>query len=59
VSEPLAQPAHPGTTTEPVDPSRALAHKNNVLGLALFGLYLLLCAGVVVAALIYDSVANY
>ena len=59
MSEPLPEPAHPGTTSEPIDPAFALARKNNRLGLALFGVYVLLCAGVVVVALIYDAVANY
>lgn len=59
MSEPLPEPAHPGTAVEPVDSAQALARKNNLAGLALLGVYLLLVAGVVVVALIYDSLANY
>ena len=59
MSEPLPEPVHSGAAVEPVDPARALARKNNLLGLALLGIYLALVAGVVVVALIYDSLANY
>jgi hypothetical protein len=59
VSEPLPEPAHSGETVEPVDPARALARKNNLTGLALLAIYLAIAAGVVVVALIYDSLANY
>jgi hypothetical protein len=59
VSEPSEQPRHPGTTTEPVDPDRELARKNVLAGWALFALFLLLAAGVVAVALIYNAVADY
>jgi hypothetical protein len=38
---------------EPPDPEAALARKNLVFGLALFGLFLLLFLGTVVVAVIY------
>jgi hypothetical protein len=41
---------------EPTDPEAALARKNLVFGLLLFGLFLLLFAGTVVVALIYLAV---
>jgi hypothetical protein len=59
VSEPLPERTHPGTTVEPVDPARALARRNNIFGLSLVAIYLLLAAGTVVVALIYDALANY
>jgi hypothetical protein len=43
----------PRTTSEPVEPSPELAHKNVVLGLALLGVALLIAAGAVVVSLIY------
>jgi hypothetical protein len=59
VTEPVVQPRHPGTTTEPVDPQRALAQKNNLAGLVLFLVFLAVAGGVLVVALIYDSLADY
>jgi hypothetical protein len=41
---------------EPPHPEAALARKNLVFGLALFGVFLLLFAGTVVVALIYLAV---
>jgi hypothetical protein len=37
----------------PVEPDDELAHRNNVFGLALFGLVLLLLAGTFIVAFIY------
>ena len=51
--EPLAEPQHPGFVVEPVEPDQELAHRNNVFGLALFGLALLLLAGTFVIAFVY------
>jgi hypothetical protein len=51
--EPLPEPQHPGFVVEPVEPDEELAHRNNVLGLALFGLSLLLLAGTFVIAFVY------
>lgn len=51
-SEPVPEAVEP---VEPQDPHRELARKNAVFGWALFGLFLLLFAGVWVVALIYLS----
>ena len=59
MSEPLPEPEHPGTTTEAVDPERELARRNNIAGLVLFLVFLALAGGVVVVALVYDSLASY
>jgi hypothetical protein len=53
VTEPVPQPPPPRTMHEPPDPEAALARKNLLFGLALFGFFLLLFVGVVVVALIY------
>jgi len=41
------------------DPERELARKNVLFGWALFGIFLVLAAGTVAVALIYDAVASY
>jgi hypothetical protein len=51
--EPLPEPQHPGYVVSPVEPDDELAHRNNVFGLALFGLVLLLLAGTFIVAFIY------
>ena len=56
MTEPVAQPPPPQTMHEPPDPEAALARKNLVLGLILFGIFWLLFAGTVVVALIYLAV---
>jgi hypothetical protein len=56
VTEPLPETRPPEVTVEPVEPDRELAHRNNVLGLALFGLFLLLFGGTFVIAFIYLAV---
>ncbi|MBA2360269.1 MAG: hypothetical protein H0V79_04890 [Actinobacteria bacterium] len=53
MTEPVRDPMRPATAHDPVDPDAEVAHKNVVLGLALFGLFLLLFAGVFVVAFIY------
>jgi hypothetical protein len=58
MSEPLRQPVHPGVTVEPVDETDDLARRNNLMGLALFLVFLALAGGTVVVALIYDAVAS-
>jgi len=45
--------------TEPADPERELARKNLVLGWTLFGLFVVLAAGTVAVALIWNAVAGY
>jgi hypothetical protein len=53
VTEPVPQPPPPQTMHEPPEPEAALARKNLVFGVALFGVFLVLFAGTVVVALIY------
>jgi hypothetical protein len=52
VTEPVYEPPPPRTMYEPPEPE-ALARKNLVFGLVLFGVFLLLFAGTVLVALIY------
>ncbi|MFL5970199.1 MAG: hypothetical protein ACJ74L_11425 [Gaiellaceae bacterium] len=49
----MSEPLPPRTTTEPVETTPEVARKNVVLGLALFGLALLMAAGAVIISLIY------
>jgi hypothetical protein len=56
VTEPVPQPPPPQTMHEPADPEAALARKNLVFGLILFGIFWLLFAGTVLVALIYLAV---
>ena len=53
MTEQLPEPVPPRTTVEPVEPTPALARKNVLLGLALFGISLLMAAGAIVVSLIY------
>ncbi|HEY8192825.1 MAG TPA: hypothetical protein VIF36_02770 [Gaiellaceae bacterium] len=56
LTEPLEQPPPPEVVPEsvdPVEPGDELARKNMLFGLALFGLFLLLFAGVWLVAFIY------
>ena len=56
LTEPLDEPRPSEAVpkaVDPVDPGRELARKNMLFGLALFGLFLLLFAGVWVVAFIY------
>ncbi len=56
LTEPMDDPRPSDVVPEPhdpVDPDRELARKNMLFGLALFGLFLLLFAGVWVVAFIY------
>lgn len=56
LTEPLEEPGQSEEVpppVAPVDPERELARKNTLFGLALFGLFLLLFAGVWVVAFIY------
>ena len=56
MTEPVPQPPPPLTMHEPPDPEAALARKNLVFGLVLFGIFLLLFLGTVIVALIYLAV---
>jgi hypothetical protein len=53
VTEPAPEPPPPRTMHEPVDLEREIAHRNNVLAVALFGLFVLLFAGTFVIAFVY------
>jgi len=53
MTEPLPQPPPPQTSYPPVDVDAALARKNAVLGLVLFGLCLLVFGGTIGVALLY------
>jgi hypothetical protein len=53
VTEPLPETRHPDVTVEPVEADAELAHRNNVMGLALFGLFLLIFGGTFLIAFIY------
>ena len=57
MTEPVPETRPPDRTTAPVEADRELAHRNNVFGLALFGLALLLLAGTFLIAFIYLAVA--
>ena len=50
------QQAAPDPGADSVEPDAELAHRNNVLGIALFGLSLLLFAGTFLIAFIYLAV---
>jgi hypothetical protein len=56
VTEPLPETRPPDVTVEPVDPDSELAHRNNVVGLALFGLFLLIFGGTFLIAFVYLAV---
>ncbi|MFL5944134.1 MAG: hypothetical protein ACJ74D_09305 [Gaiellaceae bacterium] len=49
----MSEPLPPRTTREPVEVTPELARKNITLGLALFGIALLMAAGAVVVSLLY------
>ena len=49
----MSDPLPPRTTSEPVDVTPEIARKNVTLGLALFGIALLIAAGAVVVSLLY------
>jgi hypothetical protein len=57
VTEPVPDIRPPDVVVEPVEPDRELAHRNNVLGIALLGLALLLFAGTFLIAFIYLAVS--
>jgi hypothetical protein len=53
VTEPLPQPLPPQTVHEPADPEAALARRNMLFGLALFGFVLLLFGATILVAYVY------
>ncbi len=57
MTEPLPEPRPVEVTVEPVEPDAELAHRNNVFGLALFGLFLLIFGGTFVIAFVYLAIA--
>ena len=57
MTEPLPERTAPPVTVSPVEPDAELAHRNNVFGLALFGLFLLLFGGTFLIAFVYLAVA--
>jgi hypothetical protein len=56
VTEPVPERRPSDITVAPVEPDRELAHRNNVFGLALLGLFLLLFGGTFVIAFVYLAV---
>ena len=56
MTEQVPEPRPPEYHVLPVKPDAELAHRNNVVGLALFGLFLLLFAGTWLIAFIYLAV---
>jgi hypothetical protein len=53
VTEPLPEPPAPETTHAPADPEAALARKNLIWGLALFGFCVLLFGATIGIAFVY------
>jgi hypothetical protein len=53
LTEPVPETRPPDVVVKPVEPDPELGHRNNVLGIALFGLSLLLFAGTFLIALTY------
>ena len=53
MTEPVAEPTPPRTSYPPVDTTPEIARKNITLGLALFGLALLIAGGAVAVSFIY------
>ena len=53
MTEPRPQPAPTRTVHEPADPEAALARRNMIFGLALFGFVVLLFGATVLVAYVY------
>lgn len=53
MTEPLPDSYEPQSDHEPRDPEREAAHVNNLLGLALFGSFVVLFAGTFLVGLVY------
>jgi hypothetical protein len=56
VTEPLPETRPPDIAVKPVEPDADLAHRNNVFGLALFGLFLLIFGGTWIIAFVYLAI---
>ena len=56
MTEPLPETRPPDVTVQPVEPDTELAHRNNVFGLALFALFLLIFGGTWLIAFLYLAV---
>jgi hypothetical protein len=56
VTEPVPEKQPPDFTVEPVELDGELAHRNNVFGLALFGLFLLIFGGTFLIAFVYLAI---
>jgi hypothetical protein len=57
VTEPVPETRPPDVVVQPVEPDQELQHRNNVLGVALLGLSLLLFAGTFLIAFVYLAVS--
>jgi hypothetical protein len=53
MTEPATEPYRPQVPQQPVDPDEEMTRRNVMLGLALFGLSLLLLAGTFAVGLVY------
>ena len=53
MTERLPEPATPPTMHEPVEPEAALARRNMIFGLALFGFVVLLFGATILVAYVY------
>ena len=53
MSEQLPEAPPPRTVNPPVESTPAIARRNSILGLSLFGIALLIAAGAVLVAFIY------
>lgn len=56
MTEPVPERRPPDVTVEPVESDGELAHRNNVFGLALFGLFLLIFGGTFLIAFVYLAI---
>jgi hypothetical protein len=56
VTEPIPERRPSDVTVAPVEPDQELAHRNNVFGFALFGLFLLIFGGTFVIAFVYLAI---
>jgi hypothetical protein len=57
VTEPIQETRPPDVVVQPVEHDPDLSHRNNVFGVALFGLFLLLFAGTFLIAFVYLAVS--